>query len=105
VALLDVRFQDNIDSIQIDFGHSININTPNPYLPSYQNCQLLFSNPTLMILGTGPRCYLDMAYQKQIYINLGAQTTVVVGDTLELNQDMVMDIDDPSCTNYIEKFF
>ncbi|CAK66675.1 unnamed protein product (macronuclear) [Paramecium tetraurelia] len=81
VAVLDIRFSDDLLSIQILFDFSLNRNY---FSSQYQEniCLKFLADETIKQLGNNPNCYLDEEDEKQIILELGSNPTIFPGDSI-----------------------
>ncbi|CAK55637.1 unnamed protein product (macronuclear) [Paramecium tetraurelia] len=81
VAVIDVRFSDDLLSIKVLFDFSLNRNY---FQSQFQEkiCYKFLADETIKQLGNNPDCFLDQENEKQIIIKLGSNATILPGDKI-----------------------
>ncbi|CAD8043829.1 unnamed protein product [Paramecium primaurelia] len=81
VAILNIRFSDDLLSIKVIFDFSLN---PNYFQSQFQEniCFKFLADETIKQLGNNPDCKLDQEDDKQLIIKLGSNATIIPGDSI-----------------------
>ncbi|CAK72107.1 unnamed protein product (macronuclear) [Paramecium tetraurelia] len=81
VAVLKIRFSDDLLSIQVKFDFSLN---PNFFITQFQEniCKKILEDQTYQLLGRNPNCYIDPNDDTIIILEVGQQPKILPGDLI-----------------------
>ncbi|KAM3135880.1 hypothetical protein pb186bvf_012009 [Paramecium bursaria] len=99
IAYVNIFFTNSLNIIVVDFNLLVNVDVDNPF--KQNDCTDWFNNS--QSFGVNSLCQLNWN-RTQIYIYLGSQATVLVGDQLLFQQNMFKYVNDEICEEYIQLF-
>ncbi|CAD8084764.1 unnamed protein product [Paramecium primaurelia] len=100
VAVLDIRFSDDLLYIIVEFDFPLN---PNSFLNYLQqnDCLTILDTQTIKQLGNNPQCLLNLEDDKQLFLQLGQNASILPNDPIIFVKNSFRH---KNCTNKLNSF-
>lgn len=92
LAIPDIYFSNDLYNLVIDFGYEVTIRDwKTPLVFSEALCEYVLEASSLSLMGDSPKyqCAINKNNHTQFFVKLGANSTVKVGDTIDIVKDVV----------------
>ncbi|CAK63126.1 unnamed protein product (macronuclear) [Paramecium tetraurelia] len=88
VAVLNIRFSDDLLSIQVKFDFPLN---PSFFINQFQEniCSRILKDQTYQLLGKNPNCYIDSNDDTIIMLGVGKDPKILLGDLILFQENQI----------------